>query len=227
MQLEKATLKAMLVAVMAGMASMTWADPVPCDDPGFRVDTADVTTHDMICDAASGAREVLATCGLTQREPITIETVKTPVHTIGQCLAAYNCKTGHIQIIDPLLLEENVSKDDPYAKLPSEALFRSLLTHEVAHALVEQNTGDRKMPMVDHEYIANAMELAALESRHRKALLDAAGVEPPVPAEAIDIFIYGLAPRKFAAASYLYFEAHGCKTITGILDGTSTFQVEH
>lgn len=227
MQLENATLKAMLIAVLGGMASLAWADPAPCDDTGFRVDTSDAATHDMICDAALVARDVLATCGLTQIEPIDIETVKTPVHNIGQCLAAYNCKTGLIQIMDPLLLEENVPNDDPYAKLPNEAVFRSLLTHELAHALVDQNTGDRKMPMVDHEYIANALELAALEPRHREALLDAAGVEPPVPAEAIDIFIYGLAPRRFAAASYLYFEANGCKTITGILDGKATFQVEN
>ena len=227
MQLEGANMKAVLIAFMWGTASSVLAGPVPCDDPGFRVDTANAATYDMICDAAMVARDALAICGLTQIEPIDIETLDTPVHNIGQCLAAYNCKTNRIQIIDPLVLDENLPTDDPYATLPGEVVFQSLLTHELAHALVAQNTGDRKIAMVDHEYIANALELAALQPRHRETLLAAAGIEPPISAGAIDIFIYGLAPRRFAAASYLYFEAHGCKTITGILDGTATFQVEY
>ena len=52
------------------------------------------------------------------------------------------------------------------------------------------------------------------------------GIEPPISSGVIDIFIYGLAPRRFAAASYLYFEAHGCETIAGILDGSFSFRVE-
>lgn len=227
MEFGNATLRAMLIAVMGGMASLAWAGPIPCGDPGFQVDTSDAATHDMICGAASDAREALATCGLTQIEPIDIETVDTPVHNIGECLAAYDCKTRRIQIIEPLLLDENIPADDPYANLPSEVVFRSLLTHELAHALVDQNTGDHKIPMVDHEYIANALELATLRPRHREILLDAAGIEAPIHKETIDIFIYGLAPRRFAAASYLYFEAHGCKTVTGVLDGTVTFQIEY
>lgn len=82
------------------------------------------------------------------------------------------------------------------------------------------------VPRIDHEFIANALERAALAPEHRKTLLDAAGIEPPISAEMIDVFIYGLAPRRFAAAAYLHFKESGCETITQILHGTATFRVE-
>ena len=59
---------------------------------------------------------------------------------------------------------------------------------------------------------------------HRKKFLDAADIQPPISTDLIDIFIYGLAPRRFAAASYLYFEAHGCETVTEILNGGDSFR---
>lgn len=203
------------------------ADPVPCDDPAFRVETSDTATYHMICAAASDAGASLATCGLVPLEPIDIETVDTIIHDIGQCLASYDCDQNRIRIIEPALLGDKLPEDDPYARLPDDVVFRALLTHELAHALVHQAAGDRRVAPVDHEYIANALELAAMPPEHRATLLAAAGLEPPISPQVIDLFIYGLAPRRFAAAAYLHFEEHGCATITAILDGTATFLVEH
>ncbi|EPX85709.1 DUF6639 family protein [Salipiger mucosus] len=210
----------------AGLAAApVGAAPVTCEDPAFFVETAEPATREMICAAASGARQALARCGLEQREPIGIETVDSLIHAIGQCLAAYDCTLKRIRIIAPELLREHLPPDDPYAALPDEVVFGSLLTHELAHAIVVQQSGDREIALVDHEYIANALELSALPPEHRETLLDAAGVEPPVSADVIDLFIYGLAPRRFAAAAYLYLEANGCGTVTDILEGTATFRV--
>ncbi|RYH08816.1 DUF6639 family protein [Tropicimonas sp. IMCC6043] len=219
-------IKAATLAVTVGSATVSGAaDPVPCDDPGFWVDASEGATQSMICAAALDARRALDRCGLSQTEPITIEVVYSPIHNIGECLASFDCELGRIQIIDRDLLRDHLLADDAYAALPDDVVFCSLLTHELAHALIEQKLGGRKIAPVDHEYIANALELAALAPEHRKTLLDAAGIEPPISAEVIDIFIYGLAPRRFAAASYLYFEAHGCETVTGILDGSTSFRI--
>lgn len=217
---------AMALASLVASATMSCAtNPLPCDDPEILVDTSERSAQTMICAAASDARRALGRCGLAQSAPITIETVDGPIQHVGQCLASFDCELGRIRIIDPDLLTDYLRPEDAYTALPADVVFRSLLTHEMAHALVDQQAGDRRIAPVDHEYIANALELAALAPVHRKTMLDAAGLEPPVSAEAINIFVYGLAPRRFAAASYLYFEAHGCETVLGILSGKVSFHV--
>ena len=225
--LKPMSLTMVAAVALAAAASFAMADPLPCTEPIFRVETVGNATHDMICAAASKASQVLATCGLVPRAPIEIETVDGPIHGFARCLADFDCDLGRIQIIEPSLMCDNLLAEDPYALLPDDVVFRSMLTNELAHALVDQNSGDHPVALVDHEYIANALELAALAPEHRETLLDAAGIVPPVSPEVIDLFIYGLAPRKFAAAAYLHFEASGCATITGILDGTHTFRLDH
>lgn len=215
-----------ILAAMAVTVSCSNAEPLPCEEPMFLVDTEDIATHRMICAAASESRHALATCGLAQMEPIVVETVASLIHPMGQCLASFDCNLGRIRIIEPLALREHLPPGDPYAVLPDKVVFRSLLTHELAHAFVHQKLGDREIPLVDHEYIANALELAALPPHHRNTLMDAAGIKPPISMDVIDIFIYGFAPRNFATASYLFFEAHGCETITGILDGSASFRIK-
>ena len=216
----------LVAVVLATLAPIGTADPLPCADPMFRVETTDSVAHNLICAAASEAVPALATCGLVPTEPIEIATVEGPIHGFARCLAYFDHDLGRIEIVEPALLCDNLDADDPYAHLPNDVVFGSMLTHELAHALVQQNSEGRVVSLVDHEYIANALELAALDPQHRKTLLDAAGITPPVSTKVIDLLIYGLAPRRFAAAAYLHFEAFGCDTITGILDGTMTFQVD-
>ncbi|WP_157374063.1 DUF6639 family protein [Salipiger sp. CCB-MM3] len=216
-----------IVALALGVSALLpitlWAEPMPCPDAGFRVEAETAATRALLCEAAVAAREQLGICGLRQSRPIDLVTAPTLEHEIGRCLASYDCTLERIRIIEPDLLRANLLPDDPYAGLPDDVIFRSLLTHELAHALVEQHTSGRKIALVDHEYIANALELMALPPEHRATLLNAAGLTPPVSAGVIDILIYGLAPRRFAAAAYLYLEEHGCETVRAILDGSASF----
>jgi hypothetical protein len=216
----------MLTAVMTVAIHPSGADPLPCGDAAVRVDTTNPATHEMICSAVSEARRVIGKCGLIQMAPVEIKTVDALVEPIGHCLASFDCALGMVRIIEPELLIENLPPNDPYANIPADLVFRSLLTHELAHAFVYQQSGDRKISPVDHEYIANALGLAALPELYRQTFLDSIGIEPPVSSGSIDIFIYALDPRRFAAVSYLYYEGEGCQTILGILDGTSSFRTE-
>ncbi|MBY6006305.1 hypothetical protein KUV62_20450 [Salipiger bermudensis] len=199
------------------------ADPVPCDDPGVLVEAPDEAARTLICEAAGQAREALAVCGLVPVKPIVIATEEGVIHGMGLCLAAYDCTQNRIRIIAPDLMRAHLLPEDPYSLLPDEVVFGSLLTHEMAHAVVEQTRGVRPVALVDHEFIANAMELSAMPEQHRQTLLDLSGITPPVTAGYIDLLIYGLAPRRFSAAAYYFLEAQGCDVVTGILEGRVSF----
>lgn len=217
---------ATILAVLAAVATGAGAEPRPCDDPLFRVEADSPRKHAEICAAAVSARQTVSICGLAQRTQIDILAVHEPVHALGLLLAAFDRDERRIRIVDPEHLRRYLPEDEPYFALPDDVVFRALLTHELAHAILDQALAGRAVPPVDHEYVANALELVALTPDDRKILLKKVGVRAPVTAKELDIFIYGIAPRRFAALSYLFHDAHGCEPIAGILDGTFSFRIQ-
>jgi hypothetical protein len=203
------------------------AQPVACPAGGFDITGADPALAVSLCHAAEEAAAALEACNLPQRSPLTIEVVDEIAHPFGTCLAAYDCAYSRIRLVLREDYTDLVDPDDPYAAMPRDVLHGTLLTHEITHALVEQNTPGREVPLIDHEYIAAAMELDHLPPEWRGAILDYAGLDAPATGR-INIWIYRIAPRRFAANAWLHFAApgHGCDLIGELLAGTVTFEDE-
>ncbi|RYH12018.1 DUF6639 family protein [Tropicimonas sp. IMCC6043] len=214
-----------LVSAIAATAVCATGEPLPCVDPLFRVEARDSATHERICAAAVEARRATSVCGLPQEGPLDIVTIEAPAVTMGLSLATFDSSAGLIRILEPERLRDHLSDSGAYAALPADVVFRALLTHEFAHAALHQALAGRQVPPVDHEYVANALEVAAMAPEVREMLLEKVGVEPPVSAETIDIFLYAIAPRRFAAQSYLYHVDRDCAPIEGILDGSFSFEL--
>ncbi|WP_143089866.1 DUF6639 family protein [Tropicimonas isoalkanivorans] len=204
------------------------ADPVACPDPMFRVEAPTDAFFQQACAAAQDARDAVSVCGLTLQAPVDIQLVENLSLPLGQCLASYDSDRNALAIIRPDLLLQRLGPGDSYASLPPDIVFRSLMRHEMAHALLYQATQPgKKIPLVDHEFVANALEIGGLDEAARHALLDAAKVDWPPTADVINSSIYMLAPRKFAVASWRYYRARGCAPIEAIQDGTYSFMERH
>lgn len=216
------------LALALGLAAgAVGADPRPCPDPRFVTDAPDLALHNSVCAIASDSAGRLEGCGLTLARPLLIEIVGTVEHPFADCLAAFDCDLDRIRVTDPARFPERIPAAEPYADLPPEVLLRALLTHELAHAMVEHSTPERSIAPVDHEYIAAAMELDALPPDWRQHLLDRAGIDTP-RAGLINIWIYRLEPRRFAANAWVHFSqpANGCALVARIVDGAFSFAEE-
>lgn len=205
--------------------SPTFGGPLPCSASMFMVDAKEDAMANHLCAMATEIRGKLESCGLKQSRPLKIEMVAEIVHPLGKCMAYFDCEYDLVRVTDPsawhLLLEEHQS----YAKLPVEVTLRAVLTHEIAHALVIQTAGDRKVSMVDQEYIAAAMEIEFMDDVWRNLLLAATPMELPPKEGLIDIWIYGFAPRKFGVNAWQHFNLpeNGCSLVQKIVEGDASF----
>ena len=74
--------------------------------------------------------------------------------------------------------------------------------------------------------VAAALELEYLADDWRNVLLQASPVSLPPKVGLIDIWIYGLAPRKFATNAWQHFQQddHGCALVREIVEGQFSFK---
>ncbi|AHM03800.1 hypothetical protein roselon_01415 [Roseibacterium elongatum DSM 19469] len=200
------------------------AQPVACPTGTLTVDAGSDALRGSLCQSAETLLARLADCGLPQQRPINIVEVDTVAHPFADCLAAYDCAFDRIRLVVRDDYGDLVAADDPYMSFPPEVLIHTLLSHELTHALIEQNSADREVPLIDHEYIANALELELMDPAWRQTILDHAMLDRPSDSR-IDIWIYRMSPRRFAANAWLHFRQadNGCALIGRLLSGEVSF----
>ena len=186
---------------------------------------ASVDMADRTCRIASEAKAVITACGLVQSRPVRIELVSALEHASRACLGSYDCDAGLVRVVAPGQLVEAVGGVPPYALLPEDVLFRALLTHELAHALLEQSSPGVALSLADHEYVAAVMELETMAPDWRAVYIAAAPVGLPPRVGLISGVIYGFEPRKFAVNAWRFFRAEpdGCARIRDIAAGRFSF----
>ncbi len=129
-----------------------------CADPQLSVTSGSPELASLACEFATHAKERIVACGLSQSRPIKIVIVDKIDQDLGACLATYDCATDILQIADPVSIAATLKDDNPYSALPEEVVFQALISHEMAHALLEQSSVGTDLAFVDHEYVAAAME---------------------------------------------------------------------
>jgi hypothetical protein len=145
-------------------------------------------------------------------------------HPFAVCLAAYDCDFDRVRVVGRQDYSDLVGPGDPYAEFPSAVLVRTLLSHELTHALIQHTAMGAEVPLIDHEYTAAAMELELMEPQWRDLILDYSGLDGPSESR-IDIWIYRLEPRRFAANAWLHFSApgNGCDLVLRLVRGDFSF----
>ncbi|MDH3739151.1 MAG: hypothetical protein OER92_08145, partial [Alphaproteobacteria bacterium] len=102
--------------------------------------------------------------------------------------------------------QREMAVDKPIFGIPYEDdIFRSVVAHEVAHAIAEENFHVVEPTRIAHEYIAYIVQLATMPTRLRQRVLD----RHPVPAFATELdispIVYGMNPDIFAVKAYRHF----------------------
>lgn len=218
-------LPALLLAVCASGPGL--AETRQCSDEQLRVTGSDTPVSDRACLAAEHAKELLSECGIVQKAAIEIQITEDITSLAPHCMAEYDCATGRIEILSPQQLEQRLVPDTTFSLLPPDALFDSLIVHEMTHALLDQTECAADVCRVDHEYLAYAMQLQSLSPEHRALLVEGRRSRQPVDIEEINPMILAMAPDFFAARAWVHFSApeNGCAIVDALLDGKLTFSL--
>lgn len=104
----------------------------------------------------------------------------------------------------------------------SRGLYRGLVAHEVAHAVIEPALRDHeRINPAPHEYVAYATLFATLPPDLRNQILHVFPHRSPVMIDELSALYLALSPADFAVKAHLHFEMpeHGCRFIEGLLSG--------
>ena len=215
----------LVASLLVGAPVDAVAGAIPCGDDRLSVVADLPETAALACDLAREARDRIAGCGLSQVRPLRIDLVRRMEHDTAECLADYDCASEVIRVTEPGAIPEAVEGLVPYGLFPAEVVFRALIAHELAHAMLDQSAGDREIAFVDHEYVAAVMELDTMAPEWREVYITAAPVNLPPKIGLISAIIYAFEPRKFAVNAWQFFRAEpdGCARVRDIAAGTFTF----
>jgi len=106
--------------------------------------------------------------------------------------------------------QREMAAEKPIFGVPYEAaMFRSVVAHEAAHAIAEDNFHVDSPTRLAHEYIAYIVQLATMPPRLRQQILD--HHRAPAFASELEInpMLYGLNPDVFAVKAYGHFRSPG------------------
>jgi len=201
------------------------SEPYTCTDSSISIVGASQEEAQQACSFAEEAMAVMVGCGLTQTKPLRVELVERLEHGFGACLGSYDCAADIIRVVEPSRILGSVGAEPPYSLLPVDVVFKALIAHELAHALLEQSTEGIDIEFVDHEFVAAVMELETMAPEWREVYLAAAPVSLPPKVGLISAVIYGFDPRKFAVNAWQFFRAEpdGCERIRQITAGSFSF----
>ena len=200
-------------------ADFAHGDELRCPDSNVVVHSADRGDADAACEAAGEALGFLAAQGLDTTGAVEVHLVNKLPDMAG--LSAFGCYDHPDRRVYMLVFSECL-KQGTWSELPLDrTLFKSLLTHEVAHAVAAANFSVPKPGMLAHEYLAYVTMLATMPLRQRERMLGrfpGQGFDSP---DQMSATFYLIDPFRFGAEAYRHFlkPGNGKAFIKEVLSG--------
>ena len=189
-----------------------------CGGVEARIETENAELAARLCKVVERSVAFLAECHLDVRLPVQVHVM--PEIRDG-CLGLYHCGTSRIEVLDPVAFASAISGDGPFAAVPIESFYDSILVHELAHAAYD----DRNCPLgtcpVNQEFIAHAMQVRSLSDADRSSFEAWGLIEPSESQNYLTPMMLAMPPERFAAAAWWHFSRQEapCEYIGAIVAG--------
>lgn len=178
-------------------------DELRCSNINVRVYSVDRSDVDTACEAAREAISFLTANGLDATGAVEVYLVKKLPDMAN--LSAYGCYDNSRQRVYMLVFSECI-KHDPWADPPMDrALYRSMLVHEVAHAVAAANFTATKASMLAHEYVAYVTMFATMAPSKREYFLKRFSGHGFDSVDQMSVAFFLLDPFRFGTEAYRHF----------------------
>ncbi len=199
----------LLVALLPLCVAADNADPCgarACADRRLVVQGGDAADASSACQGGGRAVAFLSGLGLRIPERLSIEVVPALPTLYGASpLGSYDAVAGRIRVLayercatdgpDKLLFDQPLGRD----------LYRSLVAHEVAHAVVQANYSGDGPQVVPQEYIAYTTQFAVMSPELRATILDSSRISAFAGEHQMSATLFFLDPPSFGIAAYRHF----------------------
>lgn len=218
------------IALLASATSFgipATAEEFICADRFLSVEALSVSNAGRVCESAQAAKEVLASCGLKQAQPVTIQLQSEITGIADYCAGVYFPGEDRITLVRPTLVENLMPPKSAFAGIDPDIFFDSLIVHELAHAFIDQKSDSQLACSSDSEYIAYALQIESLPEFARDRVLAFREFDRPVPTERLNEYVLGFAPDIFGILAWTHFSdpSNGCGFISALLAGEITLKL--
>ena len=179
------------------------ADESRCSNINVQVYSADRSDVDTACEAAREAISFLRTNGLDTTRALEVYLVKTLPDMAH--LSAYGCYDTSRHRVYMLFFSECIKQETWAGPQMDRALYKSLLVHEVAHAVAAANFTYTKPSMLAHEYVAYVTMFATMEPSKREHFLKRFSGHGFDSVDQMSMPFFLLDPFRFGTEAYRHF----------------------
>lgn len=198
------------------------SEPRGCPSAPVAVTGGNDEDFRLICSGAASAFDFLVRQGFTIDLRVDIRVSESAFQYHGQNAFGMFDHGSLVVGMASFAASLGIAKDKPVFGEPlDEALFRSLVAHEVAHGIADANFLIDRPTISAHEYIAYVTQLSALEPDRRRRILERSGLGGFASADGIKDTYYLMAPEGFGVNAYLHYERpeNGAPFLRRILTG--------
>ena len=204
---------AVWISVLASclIAHPVAAENVPCNNPNVEVSAETAEIRDEVCIAAALAINFLSDYGLSVKHPVRISVVEQPLNHFGySAYGSYDRRKDLVQVMSPRAIHQTTPAPEMYYQAIDRVQYRGIVAHEVAHAMIEQNSQVSPLPIGQsaQEYLATVTQLAVMPREVRDRIISAAAVGPWESGDVISGVYMAMAPERFAVKCYLHFQRY-------------------
>jgi hypothetical protein len=203
------------------------ADSNRCTEGPIDVMVSSPEERALVCAAAADAIRLLDRCRIAPRWALRVEVMPEVRHPLGRIvLGLLDTKRQRILVTQAANIAALI-EETPYAALPQDAFYRSLIVHEVVHAVMDQNLKRPASSHAAYEYPAYALQIESLGPEERDIFLNSFDQAALVSDALFNDPVLFFDPYLFAARAYHHFKRSpdGCAHLNGLLQGGVGFIV--
>lgn len=216
-------------AILAGLICLSptvaGAEVWPCPPERITVEADTKALATRICAVARRATAQAAVCGYGLDRDIRITVVPRIIGMNGNPLACFKAAQLTIEVLRPEATAASLTPHSAYSLLPIDALYDSLIVHEMTHAVFSPAGPRTVETVVAQEYLASSFQIASMQPDVRRRLLDYYPRPDPVPLSEMNAAMLSLAPIRFGVTAWRHFAQpeNGCAMVERIVEGTIAF----
>jgi hypothetical protein len=195
-----------LISPLLACAETQW-----CSNPNITVSAELAETREAVCTASELALNFLVRYGLQVKRPVRISVVEQPLqYRSYSAYGSYDSRSDLVQVMSPQAIHRATPAPQIYHQPLDQVHYQGIVAHEVAHALIQQNSQVSPQPVgqAAQEYLACVTQLSILPPENREQVIYSAGVGPWESGDVISSVYMAMAPDRFAVKSYLHFQQH-------------------
>lgn len=197
-----------------------------CQPAGVHVEAARIEDADRVCEAVQVAQSVFDGCGLPGiPSGLRINVVE---ELRQGCVALYHCGENWIETLAPDAMQQRRLPGSAFAWLGIEDYYRSVIVHELAHAVFDELPCPFEACVAAAEYVGFVLQVMSLSPEQQKTFEEHAGLDRKISRDELNAMYLFLAPHKFAQKAWTHAKQRGdvCAYLSQVIDGTFLFDRE-